>query len=344
MMRVKSNLSRLAAMAAVAALALAVSTTAAFADAGFDLRNSFSATPPDFNGVAYNGTNIVVYGLPGTALYPGPVASSFDLAANVTGASESVTGYGVIMTISGGAGVTFNPAPIAGGANPPNNIPYSLTSPSNTSLDIQYGTTNVQGGGLQSIGIVALNDVPATNVTLSDNDGLANVPIAVAGGVGFNQPSLLETRTLNVGSDPVYTGFINAAGQIITNPTLGTTRTIEIRESVTGDLNGDGFADFGDIVPFVDVMLNGPEPHQAANPFLQVTYVADFGGGPGGNCDKDGFADFADIVGFTNTMLFGDCAGAGGSPSAVPEPSTLIMLPGFIAAAYLVYRRRMRRA
>jgi hypothetical protein len=119
-----------------------------------------------------------------------------------------------------------------------------------------YAVTNVQSGGVQSIGVVALNDVPATNITLANNDGLAAIPIQVAGGTGFNA-SHFSTFNVTFGTDPTYTGFINAAGQIVTNPAQHVNATIEVRESRRGDMNGDGPVNLFDLDGFVAALAAG---------------------------------------------------------------------------------------
>ena len=253
-----------------------------------------------------------------------PVESSFDLAATTTGATEPVTGFGMIGTVDG-SGVTFTPDPIDSGASPPNNIPYAVTATTNNGLDIMYAVTNVQSGGAQSIGIVALNEVPATNITVTNNDGLANVPITVAPGTGFDADHI-STHTLTFGTDPTYTGFINAAGQIVTNPAQHVNATIEVRESRRGDMNGDGPVNLFDLDGFVAALAG-----TFSTPFLHPDYLADF--------DNDGTNTLFDLDGFVGALAAGSPTAS--SPSAVPEPSTWILVSlGFAALGIRRLRRR----
>jgi hypothetical protein len=260
-----------------------------------------------------------------------PVVASFDLAATTTGASEPVTGFGMIGTVSG-TGVTFTPPAIDPGPAPPNNIPYAVTATTNNGLDIMYAVTNVQSGGPQSIGVVALNDVPATNITVNNNDGLANIPFTVAPGTGFDADHI-STHTLTFGTDPTYTGFINAAGQIVTNPAQHVNATIEVRESRRGDLNGDGPVNGFDVNGFVAAIVSAPA-YQAANPHLRVNYISDF--------DNSGAINGFDVQGFVAAIVAGSpAAGGSSSPSAVPEPSTWALV-GLGIGALLIRRLRRR--
>jgi len=346
MTRVTSQFSRPAAVAAFTAAILAIPAIA-FGDAGFTARNSISATPPDYNAVPYDGTSIVVYALPTLAVSPfhgADVNASADLVGVTSpGGTEAITGFGMIANLTG-TGLSFNPAAIAGGANPPNNILYSVTGPSNIDLDIMYGVTNVQGGGSASLGVVALNEVPATNITLSTGQGLANIPILVAAGTtyGAGPGANAILGSLNFGTDPTYTGFINAAGQIVTSPASSTNVGVEVRKSLIADYNGDGFVDFGDIDGFNLQLFGNPGDYEAANPYLaQVSqFIGDLGGDPGDiNCTADGFVDFTDIDGF-NERLFGAGCVTDPSPSAVPEPSmVLLVLMGLMGAAAWARRR-----
>jgi hypothetical protein len=257
------------------------------------------------------------------------VDASFDLTGLTTGATEPVTGFGMIATVDGTGEVIFNPGAIDSGASPPNNILYSTSGPSNNNLDIMYGVTNVQGGGTQSIGVVALNDVPATNVTLTNNDGLASIPIQVAGGTGFNA-SHFSTFTVSFGTDPTYTGFINAAGQVVTNPAQHVNATVEVRESRRGDMNGDGPVNLFDLDGFVAALAG-----TFSTPYLHGNWLADF--------DNSGGAapvTLFDLDGFVAALAVG--SPSAGSPSAVPEPSTYLMA-GLGVILLGVYRRLRRR-
>jgi hypothetical protein len=331
MMRVTSLLSRSAAVALITSALLSLAASTAHADAAFRARRSSTATIPSFFGVA-TGDKIVVYSLPATAARPEymqPVGATFDLAATTTGATEPVTGFGMIGTVSGTA-ITFTPPAIAGGAAPPNNIPYALTPTSNNGLDIMYAVTNVQSGGAQSIGVIALNEQASTNITLTNNDGLANIPITVAPGTGFDADHI-STHTLTFGTDETYTGFINAAGQIVTNPAQHVNATIEVRESRRGDMNGDGPVNGFDVNGFVAAVVNAGA-YQTANPHLRVNYIGDF--------DNSGAINGFDVQAFVAAIVAGSPA-AGSSPSAVPEPSTWALV-GLGLGALLVRRLRRR--
>jgi hypothetical protein len=324
MMRVTSLLSRSAALAFVTLLALA--PVIARADSSFSARSSVSGIP-SFFGVP-TGNKIVVYALPTAAaspLYGGPVNATFDLTAVTTGATEPVTGFGMIATVNGTGGVVFNPDAIAPGPAPDNNIEYSVSTPSNSNLDIMYAVTNVQSGGVQSIGVVALNDVPATNITLANNDGLAAIPIQVAGGTGFNA-SHFSTFNVTFGTDPTYTGFINAAGQIVTNPAQHVNATIEVRESRRGDMNGDGPVNLFDLDGFVSALAG-----TFTTPYLHPQWLADF--------DNSNAVNLFDLDGFVAALAAG--SPTAGSPSAIPEPSTFVIAG--LGIVLLCVRRRFRR-
>jgi hypothetical protein len=305
---------------------LALVPAFARADASFGARSAESGVP-HFFGVPTDN-KIVVYALPTAAaspLYGGPVNARFDLTALTTGATEPVTGFGMIATVNGTGEVVFNPDAIAGGANPPNNIPYAHLAPANNNLDIMYGVTNVQGGGAQSIGVVALNDVPATNTPVANNDGLAAIPIQVAGGTGFNA-SHFSTFTLSFGTDPTYTGFINAAGQVVTNPAQHINATIEVRESRRGDMNGDGPVNLFDLDGFVAALAG-----TFSTPYLHPDWLADF--------DNSGAVNLFDLDGFVAALAVG--SPTAGAPSAVPEPSTYLIAG--LGVILLCIHRRLRR-
>jgi hypothetical protein len=259
------------------------------------------------------------------SIYAGPVNSSFDLFADVQGTSETASAFGLIATVGGTGQVIFNP-PVAVGDE--NTLGNSLNPafPINSSFDLRFANTGIQGGGTQEIDVVALEQVALQNNTITDGDGIASIPIRIAGGTTgtFNVAFNLSTN---------FTGFVKTVSlnntQFLTDPAAfpHTTGTIEVRQSRKGDINGDSFLDGEDIAPFISV-LSSPSAYQTANPWLQVNYISDG--------LEDGLIDGEDIQPFVNIL-----SGGGGSPAAIPEPSTYVLaLLGIAGVAFA--RKRMR--
>jgi hypothetical protein len=284
----------------------------------FGARPSYNNVP-DLVNPGNSASHIVFYSLPNpatsTSIYAGPCGAFFDMFARVSGdGTMGAAGFGLISLLDGDGEIVFDPAPIAGGPSPPNNVPYSLNPsfPRNSSLDIMYGVKNTQGGGDRSFGLIALNDVAATNVTISDGDGLAAVRVLIAGGaVGMFHVSF--------GDNPATTGFTNAAGQVVTDPALfpHATGLIEIRPSVPGDMNGDGLANQGDVGLFL-AAIDNPAGFKQQYPWLQTDYIADF--------NEDRLINAGDLPGFQQAVI--------------PEPATVSL--ALAAALVAVVARRGR--
>lgn len=307
------------AFAAVAAAGLLVSSAAAQDQISFGLR-------PRYNGVPNAGSNLVFYNLPASGSnYAGPVDSSFDLTALVNGdGTETASAFGLIATVSGSGGVVFNPPAIVGDEN---NLGNSLNPsfPVNSSFDLRFANTGIQGGGTQEIDVIALEEIALQNNTIANGDGIASIPIQIAAGAtgNFNVAFNLSTN---------YTGFVKTISandtQFLTNPGAfpHVGGTIEVRESRKGDMNGDSSVNFADIGGFV-AALSDTAGYQAQFPYLQVAYISDF--------DEDFSTNFADIGGFVAALS------AGSPPAAVPEPSALalVITAGVVGTGFALARR-----
>jgi hypothetical protein len=312
-----SGLSR-ATIALAISIGSCVSTANAQGELGaFATRPSYNNVPDLANPGSF-ASHIVFYNLPSSSsIYAGPSGGFFDLTARVSGdGTMGAAGFGLRALLDGNGEVVFNPAPISGGTNPPNNIPYSLNPgfTQNSALDIMYGVINVQGGGNRSLGIVALNDLAATNVTITNGDGLAAVPMSIADGA----QGLFHVTFEN---DPTYTGFTNAAGQVVTDPAQFPHQTglIEIRRSIPGDMNGDGAVNQGDVGLFMSAITD-PNGFKQQYPWLQTDYIADF--------NEDRLININDLPGFQQAVI--------------PEPATV--LTAIIGALIGVRIHRRRRA
>lgn len=306
------------AFAAMAAASLLVSSAAA-------QNNMFFGVRPKYNGVPNAGSNIVFYNLPTSGLHAGTVDSSFDLFAQVDGTlSEDVSAFGVIATVAGTGEVVFNPPAIV---NDENNLGNALNSsfPVNSSFDLRFAQTGIQGGGAQEVDIIALVETGGANATVTNGDGIATIPVQIAAGA-------VGTFNVNFNLSSNYSGFVRTISlnetEILSNPGAFPTvaGTIEVRESRKGDINGDGLLDGEDITPFISV-LSDPVAYQNANPWLQATYIADG--------FEDGLIDGEDIQPFINIL-------SGGSPAAVPEPNTCLLAVLGIAGIGFAMRQRRR--
>jgi hypothetical protein len=226
-------------------------------------------------------------------------------------------------------------------------------------MDIMYGVTGPPPApGATGIGITALNDVAGVNVTVSDNDGLAAIPVRVSAGTahnGFQGPNIAVFPLTHGPGEPaapapaVFTGFVDAAGVPLTTLADHVNNVIEVRKAVISDFDGNGIIDSGDIDGFNIVLFGNPGDYEATYPWLTqvAAYVTDIGGDPGDpNCMPDGFADSADIDGFNERIfnLGGPCAtdpSPGASPSAVPEPSSVMLsVLGLLGVAAMARRKR----
>jgi hypothetical protein len=305
---------------AVAILHLSHSSARGQGELGaFGARPSYNNVP-DLTNPGASASHIVFYSLPSpqtsTSIYAGPSGGFFDILARVSGdGTFGATGLGLQAFLDGNGEIVFDPAPIAGGPSPPNNVPYSL-NPSfarNSSLDIMYGVKNVAGAGSQSFGLIALNDAPGANVTITDGDGLAAVRVSIAGGAA-------GMFHVNFGDNPATTGFTNAAGQVVTNPAVfpHATGLIEVRRSVPGDMNGDGAANQADSALFLSAIAD-PGAFKQLYPWLQTDYIADF--------NEDRLINGDDLAGFQQAV--------------VPEPATVGI--AIVAALVAVVARRGRR-
>lgn len=313
------------ACAALAVVALASSSAWAQNQISFGVR-------PRYNGIPNAGSNLVFYNLPASgSVYAGPVNAAFDLTALVSGTgTETASGFGLIGTVGGTGQVVFNPPVAVGDENTLGNA-QNTAFPINSSFDLRFANTGIQGGGTQEVDIVAIEEVALQNNTVTNGDGIASIPVQIAGGA---------TGTFNVAFNVStnYTGFVKTISQnetqFLTNPGsfphVG--GTIEVRESRRADLNGDSLVDGEDIAPFVSALLN-TSSFQASNPWLQTFYISDF--------NQDQAIDGEDIQGFVNTLL-GIGGSPVGSPAAVPEPCSLLLCVVGIGGLAIA-RRHLRR-
>jgi hypothetical protein len=320
-----SKPSHLATVITLLQIVIVIQTNDSIARAQGEL-GAFGARPsynnvPDLANPGTFASHIIFYSLPdaqtSTSIYAGASRVYFDLFARVSGdGTLGATGFSLTATLNGDGEIVFDPAPIAGGPNPPRNIPYSLNPsfPQNSSMDIMFGVKNAQGGGDRSFALTALNDVPGTNVTIADGDGLAAIPVLIAGG----STGMFH---VNFGADPTFTGFINATGQVVTDVSAfpHSSGLIEIRSSVRGDMNGDGATNQGDVGLFF-AAIDDPDGFKGRYPWLQTDYIADF--------NEDRQIDAGDLPGFQQVV--------------VPEPATVILAIALALVLRLTRRRRLR--
>jgi hypothetical protein len=326
MSRVLKRLLRKSALfvcAAAASAGLLASSAEAQNNVSFGMR-------PRYNGVPGAGSNIVFYNLPASgSIYAGPVNSSFDLTAQVSGSgTETASAFGLIATVSGTGEVVFNPAAIVGDANNLGNATNPSPSfPVNSSFDLRFANTGVNNPALgnREIDIIALEQVALQNNTVTNGDGIASVPVQIAAGATGTY-----TVAFNVSTN--YTGFVKTISenntQFLTNPGAfpHAGGTIEVRRSRKGDLNGDNAINFADIGGFVGTLSSVPT-FQSQFPWLQAAYISDV--------NEDNATNFADIGGFVALL-----ANPPPSPTAVPEPGTLSLI---VVAGLAVSLRVARR-
>jgi hypothetical protein len=315
--------------AAAASAGLLASSAEAQNNVSFGMR-------PRYNGVPGAGSNIVFYNLPASgSIYAGPVNSSFDLTAQVSGSgTETAAAFGLIATVSGTGQVVFNPPAIVGDANNLGNATNPSPSfPINSSFDMRFANTGVNNPSLgnREIDIIALEQVALQNNTVTNGDGIASIPVQIAAGATGSY-----TVAFNVSTN--YTGFVKTISQdntqFLTNPGAfpHAGGTIEVRRSRKADMNGDGNINSADIGGFI-VALNGVANFSSQFPWLQAGYISDL--------NEDGNTNSADIGGFIAQLN-----NPSPSPSAVPEPSSLALLAiaGIAAAGAYARRRRVTRS
>ena len=309
------------ACAALALVALASSSAWAQNQISFGVR-------PRYNGIPSAGSNLVFYNLPASgSIYAGPVNASFDLTALVNGTgTETASGFGLIGTVGGTGQVVFNPPVAVGDENTLGNA-QNTAFPINSSFDLRFANTGIQGGGAQEIDIVAIEEVALQNNTVTNGDGIASIPIQIAGGA---------TGTFNVAFNVStnFTGFVKTISvnetQFLTNPGsfphVG--GTIEVRRSRKADMNGDIAINSADIGGFI-LALNGLSGFSAQFPWLQAAYISDV--------NEDGATNSADIGGFIAQLN-----NPSPSPQAVPEPSSVALLGIAAVCGFAAYFRRHR--
>lgn len=309
------------ACAALAVAVLASSSAWAQNQISFGVR-------PRYNGIPNAGSNLVFYNLPASgSVYAGPVNASFDLTALVSGTgTETASAFGLIGTVGGTGEVVFNPPAAVGDENTLGNA-QNAAFPVNSSFDLRFANTGIQGGGTQEIDIVALEEIALQNNTVTNGDGIASVPVQVAGGA---------TGTFNVAFNVStnYTGFVKTVSlnetQFLTNPGsfphVG--GTIEVRRSRKADMNGDVAINSADIGGFI-LALNGLSGFSNQFPWLQAAYISDV--------NEDGATNSADIGGFIAQLN-----NPSPSPQAVPEPSSILLLGAAGVCGLAAYYRRRR--
>jgi hypothetical protein len=325
-----------AAMLAVTPAALQANHVTGFGHPAFGIRPIYSGIPNNAAG------NVVVYSLPST-----DVNSFFDVSVRLDSGDFTFilsSGFGAIMEVGGNGEVTFNPPLIPDTdpndpIGPPNNIAYAFTSPSQE-MEIMYGVTNLPGrAGDQVLGLIAMAEQPGINKPLVHGDGLAAIPIKVAAGTAFSGAT---QQTFSLGYDPDvrFTGFVNTdavdGSQAInlSNPAAfpHQSKSVVVRKSILGDMNGDLAINVFDISGFVAALSN-LGAYQSANPWLHVSYIADING--------DAAINVFDIAPFVAVL---SAASPAASPAAVPEPGTAVLgAIGMALFAAVGARRRWAR-
>jgi hypothetical protein len=192
-------------------------------------------------------------------------------------------------------------------------------------LGAVFGDPDVPGmiGGNQSLGIAAINTLQNQDTPVRNNDGLTTIPVDVGPDL---TSAITHIKEFNVSffNDDEFTGFVNNAGTILTNsalfPHVGA--TVQIRKSIQGDLNGDGFVTAADVPVFLNAMAEA-ESVKLQFPWLRVDYVADF--------NADSVIDARDIPAFQQAC---GCV--------VPEPATGLL--ALLAIPLAIGARSKRRA
>jgi hypothetical protein len=134
-----------------------------------------------------------------------------------------------------------------------------------------------------------------------------------------------------------YTGFVDSDLVVHTDATVfpHTAGTVVVRQSLVGDMNGDGAVDGEDIDPFIQTLFD-LEGFQSSRPWIQALYISDF--------KVDGSIDGEDIDGFIESLFAGSPAASAAGPTAVPEPSAIVLAVLGAAGLGIARLRRRRRA
>jgi hypothetical protein len=100
-------------------------------------------------------------------------------------------------------------------------------------------------------------------------------------------------------------------------------------------MNGDGAVDGEDIDPFIQTLFD-LEGFQSSRPWIQALYISDF--------KVDGSIDGEDIDGFIESLFAGSPAASAAGPTAVPEPSAIVLAVLGAAGLGIARLRRRHRA
>ena len=133
------------------------------------------------------------------------------------------------------------------------------------------------------------------------------------------------------GSMAAVDAFVNArVAQDLTNFDAGNSGSVvPLATRFTGDMNGDGLANFGDLNSVVSALTTAAV-YEAAFPHLNRIDRGDASG--------DGLLNFGDL----NSLVTVYTAGGSGSATAVPEPSSIALVMIMCCLGGFAYCRRYR--
>jgi uncharacterized protein (TIGR03382 family) len=308
----------LIAIGCVAASLFAADIRQARGEIAFGIRPSYNNVPDLANPGAFD-PDVVIYSLPASgSVYAGRATSYFDVFARVNGSgTQHAAGFGVILVLQDSGQAMFELAPLPPSGTP-NNVPDSKNPDftQNTFLnDVILGDTNVPGfpPGDRTAGVIGLYVVANANAPVVNGEGLFALPFSIA--AGFH-----GTVGVNFDNNAEYTGFSMANGTIVTNPAVfpHLNGTIEVRQAVRGDFNGDLVADVNDWAGFNAARSNLVD-FQLQYPWLPTLYAGDF--------NEDGQINSADVPAFTELV-------------GVPEPGSITLAIAAAGMLWIVRRRR----